>query len=158
MEKDEKILTGVKIDTVDKGLLNALLENSRLSFRELAKETGVSAVTIMNRLKVLNTQGIIRSHTTELDYEKLGYDIQVIIRLRISKGKLIEVEKKIATMPAVSAVYDTTGDFDTTVIARFKNRKAMDGFLKKIQTYDFVERTDTSLVLNTIKEQPIRLQ
>jgi DNA-binding Lrp family transcriptional regulator len=82
----------------------------------------------------------------------LGYDIKVIIQLRISKGKLFEVEKKISRNSSVFAVYDVTGDFDAIILARFKSRKAMDTFLKEIQTYDFVERTHTSFILNTMKE------
>ena len=45
-----------------------------------------------------------------------------------------------------------TGNFDATVLARFKSKKALDNFIKKIQTYDFVERTETRFVLNVIKE------
>jgi len=78
--------------------------------------------------------------------------------MRISKGKLFEVEKKIAMHPNVFAVYDITGAFDCQVIAKFKNRRAMDKFLKLIQTYEFVQRTETILVLNTIKEQNIKLR
>ena len=140
------------IDERDKKILGIILENSRLSYRRIAKKAKISVVTVINRIRELEKQKIIKSYATELDYEKLGYDVQAIINLRISKGKLFEVEKKIACHPNVFAVYDTTGDFDSVVIAKFKNRKGLDAFLKKIQTYDFIERTETKLVLNTIKE------
>ena len=84
--------------------------------------------------------------------------MQAIISLRISRGKLFEVEKKISVSPGVFAVYDTTGDFDCVVIAKFKSRKALDVFLKRIQGYDFVERTDTKLILNVMKEEPVRVE
>ena len=94
---------------------------------------------------------IIKKYTANIDYEKLGYDIPVIIELKITKGKLFEVEKKISKNPNVSFVYDTTGELDATLIARFKTRRAMDNFLKHIQAYDFIERTNTKLILNVIK-------
>ncbi len=84
--------------------------------------------------------------------------VSIIIKLRISKGKLFEVEKKIAVNPHVFAVYDVTGHFDAVIIAKFKNRKSMDSFLKKIQTYEFIERTETNLILNEIKEQSIKVE
>ena len=146
------------ISDKEKSILNVLLDNSRLSFREVAKKVGVSAVTIMNRIKELETEKMIKSYTAVLDYEKLGYDVQAIIKLRISKGKLFDVEQKIAHHPAVFAVYDTTGDFDSIVLTKFKSRKSLDAFLKKIQAYDFVERTETSLILNTIVEKNITLE
>lgn len=145
------------MDTRDQKIVNVLLENSRLSCREIAKRIGCSVATVVNRMRELEKNGIIKGYTTQLDYEKLGYDVQAVISLRISKGKLFEVEKKIAVHPQVFAVYDVTGNFDAIVVAKFKSRKALDTFLKKIQTYDFVERTDTKLVLNTFKESPTKL-
>ena len=143
------------LDRTDKSILNALLRNARASHREIARAVGVSAVTALKRVKRLQQTGIIRRYTVALDYEGAGYDIGVITRMRISKGKLLDVEKKIAVERNISAVYDITGDSDALVIAKFRNRRSMDRFLKKIQAYDFVERTETSLILNTLKEESI---
>ena len=147
----------MEIDEKDRCIVNVLLSNSRLSYRQIAKKVGLSVVTVLNRIKKLEKEEIIKRYSTIIDYEKLGYDVSVIIQIRISKGKLFDVEQKIATHPNVSIVYDHTGDFDATIIAKFKSRKFMDVFLKKIQTYDFVERTETKLILNTLKEELIKL-
>jgi DNA-binding Lrp family transcriptional regulator len=143
------------LDDLDKNILSVLLDDSRLSYRQIAKKLGVSVATVMNRVNSLSKEGIIKKYTTLLDYEKLGYDVEVMIEVRIAKGKLIEVEKQIATNPSVFAVYDMTGDFDAVILARFQNRRKMDSFLKKIQTLDFVERTNTRIILNTIKEKQV---
>ena len=81
----------------------------------------------------------------------------MIVEIRIAKGKLFDVEHKIASNNNVVAVYDVTGSFDAIVIARFRTRREMDAFLKKIQQYDFVERTETKFILNTIKEKQVFL-
>ncbi len=143
------------IDDKDREIINVLLEDSRLSYRQIAKRVNISVATIMHRVKRLQTDGIIKSYTALINYDRLGYDFPVIIDVRIAKGKLFMVENKIAHNPNIIAVYDNTGDFDATIIAKFKNRKSMDHFLKKIQTYDFVERVQTKLILNTIKEKGI---
>jgi DNA-binding Lrp family transcriptional regulator len=145
----------MKLSSVDKKILNILIENSRLSYRQIAKKAKVSVATIMHHIKKLENEKIIKNYTTTLDYEKVGYDVDVLIEVRISKGKLFEVEKKIATHENVFAVYDVTGNFDAVILARFPNRRRMDNFLKKIQTFDFIERTQTKLILNTIKEKQI---
>jgi DNA-binding Lrp family transcriptional regulator len=147
----------MEIDDIDKKILNVILDNSKLSFRAIARKVGVSVVTVLKRVKILEREKIIKNYTSTLDYEKIGYDIHVIINLRIAKGKLFEVEAKIAKNPNVFAVYDATGNFDCLIIAKFKNRRSMDSFLKKIQTYDFVERTETSLILHTIKEEHVQV-
>ena len=133
------------------------MNNSRLSLREIAKKADVSVATVMHHMNRLKSEGVIKKYTTKLDYEKIGYDVEVIIEIRISKGKLFEVEKKIANHPNVYAVYDLTGAFDAVVLARFPTRRLMDNFVKKLQTYEFVERTETKLILNTIKEDNIEL-
>lgn len=140
------------MDNIDTKILNTLCSNSRLSFRQIAKKHGISTGTVMSRIRAMEKSGIIKKYSALLNYEKLGYDITVIIEMKILKGKLFEVENKISTHPNVKAVYDVTGDSDAVVVATFRNRREMDKFVKKIQTYDFVERTETKLVLNTMKE------
>ena len=157
MPSNEHMQTEFQVDETDKAILNALLKDSRLSYREIGKKIGKSPVTVMKRLHAMKKGRVIRRHTVDIDYDRIGFDVSVIIELRISKGKLIQVEKKIATHPNVVALYDNTGDFDATIIGRFRNRRAMDAFLKMIQTYDFVERTRTKLILNTIKEEGNRV-
>ncbi len=145
------------MEDVDRKIINALIENSKLSYRQIAKKIGVSAATAMHHVKKLEKEKIIKGYTLSLDYDELGFDIQVIIDLRISKGKLYQVENKIAIHPNVYAVYDNTGPFDATIIAKFRSRKPMDKFLKEIQSYDFVDRTETKLILSTIKEKDIKV-
>jgi DNA-binding Lrp family transcriptional regulator len=146
------------LDNVDKDILNLLILDSKLSYRDIAKKVKVSVATIMNRIKRLEKEKVIKRHVTIIDYDKIGYDVEVMIEVRISKGKLFNVEKEIAHHPNVFGVYDLTGDFDAAILARFKNRKGMDTFLKKLQTYDFVERTNTRIILNTIKEKEISVK
>lgn len=139
-------------------ILNLLMENSRQSFRDISKKAKTSVVTVIKRVKEFEKRGIIKSYSANLDYEKLGYDVQAIINLKIARGKLFEVENKLAHLENVSNVYDTTGDFDCLVIVKFKTRRDLDKFLKKIQKYDFIERTMTKLILNIIKEESIKVK
>ncbi len=145
------------IDDKDRKILNILLDNSRLSYRQVAKKAGMSVATVMARVKELESSGILKKYTAAVDYDMLDYDMHVLIEIRVAKGKLFQVEKKVAAHPNVESVFDTTGHFDAAVIARFKNRRSMDNFLKQIQTYDFVERTETKLILNTIKDSQIKV-
>ena len=142
----------------DVDLVNILVDNCRLSFREIAKKAGVSVVTAINKVRELEKQGILKGYSAEVDYEKAGYDVHALIQLQISKGKLFEVENKIAVHPNVFAIYDVTGNFDALIIAKFKSRKSLDTFLKKVQAYDFVQRTETQLILNIIREKNIKIE
>jgi len=108
-------------------------------------------------MKQMENAGIIQKYTTRVNFEKMGYEFEIMIDIQVEKGKLLEVEKKIAKHPNVLAVYDVTGNFDAVVLARFKTRRKMDDFLKIVQTYDFIHRTNTKIILNTIKNDTIRV-
>jgi Lrp/AsnC family transcriptional regulator, regulator for asnA, asnC and gidA len=144
-----------KIDSVDKKIMNELITNSKLSYREVAKRVKVSTATAMNRIKRLEKEGIIEKYVTKINYDKLKYDFEIIVEMRIAKGKLFEIENKIAKNKNVYKVMDITGDFDAMIFAKFLSRRAMDGFLKKIQTYNFVERTRTRIVLNNVSDEEL---
>ncbi len=155
MMKSEQIRNNVLLDDLDKKIVNHLLFHGRDSYREIAKQLHVSTATIMHRMKSLAS--VVKKVGIHLDYDALGFDVSVIINIQIAKGRLFDVEKKIATHENVQAVYDVTGDYDAVILARFKNTKQMDKFLKQIQTYDFVERTMTQIILNTMKEESLRV-
>ena len=147
----------MEIDKLDQAILNALLENSRLSLRQIAKRVHSSVATVMHRLRKLEQEKVVTGYSTQVNYDSLGYEFDALIDVSVSKGKLLQVEQKIASHPNVYAVYDITGASDVTVLARFKTRKHLDEFLKKIQTYDFVEDTQTHLILRKIKDQPMQV-
>jgi DNA-binding Lrp family transcriptional regulator len=145
------------LDDIDRKLLNGLASEAKTPLRKLASGLGVSFVTVKNRIARLQKSGILREYSARIDFSELGYDIHVLIDVRIAKGKLIELEKRIARSPNIYAVYDTTGEFDATILGRFRSTRTMDRFLKTMQQYDFIERTNTRLILNTIKDSQVRL-
>ncbi|MBR9689532.1 MAG: Lrp/AsnC family transcriptional regulator [Candidatus Altiarchaeota archaeon] len=141
------------IDKLDYKLIGHLINDAKASYRKLAKATGASASTVLSRIKKLEDAGIIRGYTTDIDYEKLGYDLTAVVDLTISQGKLTEVETRVSKFKNVIAVYDVTGDKDSIVIAKFQNRQELNHFIKTILKIQYVERTNTKVVLNTVKEK-----
>ena len=143
----------MKRKDIDRRVLEELIGNARLSFRKIATRIGTSTATVASSVRRLKKAGIIRKFTTAVDYEKLGYSFHVIIEIKIRQGKLFNIENAIASNPCVFAVYDHTGQTDTTVLARFRSRSELDSFIKQLQKMKYVERTETKLVLNIIKDE-----
>ena len=141
------------MDELDLQIIYLMNENARMSYRQIAKKLGVSMSTISNRVKSLEDQGIIIGYAPILDSQKLGYDILVIIGVRISRGKLIDVQNKISKFERVISVYDITGEWDSLVVARFKTRKELNAFLKQLLNIEYIDRTYTQMVLNVVKEE-----
>ncbi len=140
------------MDDTDVRILKKLLSDARMSYRRIAEEIGVSPPTVLARVQKLEQEGIVKSYSALLDHEKLGFDLTAIIEITATKGKIVEIEKQIAKFPNVCAVYDITGLTDMMIIAKFKNRSELSKFVKKDLSMQYVERTNTHVVLITVKE------
>ena len=140
------------LDDIDRELLKELLADSKRSYRELAKAIGVSAATVINHVQRLESAGVIKDYSIRLDHERLGYELTVITEIIVSKGKLLETEEEISKIPNTCAVYDITGQTDAMVVVKFKSRSNLSDFTKKLLAMPYVERTNTHVVLTTMKE------
>ena len=123
-----------------------------MSYRKIADEIDMSPPTVLSRVQKLEKEKIIKSYSALVDHEKLGYDLTAIIEVTAVKGKITEVQKHISKFPNVCAVYDITGLTDIIVVAKFKNRKDLSDFVKKEMSLPYIERTNTRMVLVTVKE------
>ena len=142
----------MNMDETDVKILKALTEDARLSSRQVAKQCNVSIGTALSRIKKLEEEGIIKGYTALLDQEKLGYELTVVTEITVSKGRLLEMENEIARISSVCCVYDLTGLSDAAIIAKFKSREDLSKFTKRLLSLPYVERTNTHVVLTTIKE------
>jgi DNA-binding Lrp family transcriptional regulator len=142
----------MSIDEIDLKILKNLLVDARQSARKLSLKLGISTVTVLSRIQKLEKLKIIKGYTAILDDEKLGYDLTAIIEISVKKGQMALVEKEVSTLDNVCAVYDITGQTDTIVVAKFKNREELSEFVKELSSKPNVENTNTHIVLNTVKE------
>ena len=140
------------IDSLDLKILRQLIAKGRLPFRQVAAELGVSTTTVTSRVMKLERDRIVKGYAALVDFERLGYELTAITEILVSKGKLLEMEREIAKLPGVCAVYDVTGEIDVVVVAKFKNRDEMSRFTKGLLSMPFVDRANTHVVLTTLKE------
>ena len=143
---------GYMIDETDRKIIHVLQKDGRASLRKISEEVGVALGTVSNRVNRMESSGIITGYSVRLDPEKVGWSLNVVIGLRIEKGRLIEIQEKISRDYRVCGVYDVTGDYDSMVIARAKDREDLDDLIKNVMSVDGIERSLTQLVLNTVKE------
>ena len=145
------------LDEIDKKIIKVLQDDARTSLRKISELVKVSLGTVSNRVKRMEANGVIKGYSVILDPDQIGWELNVVIGLRLQKGRLIEIQERIAKDSRVNGVYDVTGDFDSMVIARAKNRKDLDDLSKNVLSIDGVERSITHLVLNTVKEKTASL-
>ncbi len=142
----------MELNGTDRKILKNLLEDARFSSRQIAKNVGVSVGTVLSRIKKMEDIGLIKCYSVILNHEKLGYELTVVTEITVSKGRLVEMEQEIAKLPGVCGVYDVTGLTDAIIIGKFKSREDLGKFTKQLLALPYIERTNTHVVLTTVKE------
>jgi DNA-binding Lrp family transcriptional regulator len=142
----------MELNETDMKILQGLLDDARFSSRQIAKNVGVSVGTVLSRIKKMEGEGLIKGYSVILNHEKLGYELTVVTEITVSKGRLVEMEKEVAKIPNVCSVYDVTGLTDAIIVAKFRNREELGQFTKRLLALPYLERTNTHVVLTTVKE------
>ena len=140
------------VDDLDKRILEELLKNSKRSYRQLADELGIAPGTVLNRIKEMESKGIIKGYTIIVDQGKLSSQIIALIEIISSGGKLEEMGKKLAKFPNIYGVYETTGSPDAIILGKFRDTDELGKFARYLLGLPSVSRTNTHVVLNTVKE------
>jgi DNA-binding Lrp family transcriptional regulator len=111
------------MDDTDSKIIDVLLKNSRMSFRKIAKETGLSTDTVMRRYQKLEKEGVIQP-TIKVNLEKLGYEAQVFFAVKVaSQSSLKEIIEKASEIPDLTNIIKVNGEYDLWLVAVARNIK-----------------------------------
>ena len=78
------------MDGIDVKILNALINNSRCNASEISDIVGLSVSAVIERIKKLETSGIIKKYTVILDNALLGKDVSGLIMVSLDHPKYNE--------------------------------------------------------------------
>lgn len=143
----------VKLDELDLRIVALLNQDARKSYRDIAKEADASISTVSNRIRKLESEGVITGYAPLIDESKIGFDVLAVVGVKIHKGKLLEVQRRIAKDDHVTHVFDVTGEWDSILVIRLKSTRELDSFIKRLGSMEYVENTYTQVVLNVVKEE-----
>lgn len=109
------------MDDADLRIIETLAKNSRASFRKIAKQTGLSADTVMRRYKRLEKEGKIQP-TITVNLGKLGYETMVWFTARVTgQSDPSKVIEEIAKIPNLTTIMKATGPYDLMLVACARN-------------------------------------
>ena len=142
----------MKIDKIDKKILDILQQDGRSSASNIANEIDISITTVTDRIKKLQDSGIIKGIHAVLDPKPLGLDVAAIITL-ISESSLHykEVTKAAEKTPEVLQCLATTGKGSHMLFVVTHNSSTLEELLRKIQSWSGVIRTETQIILSDYK-------
>ncbi|MHB8470372.1 MAG: Lrp/AsnC family transcriptional regulator [Gaiellaceae bacterium] len=138
-----------RVDELDRGIIEALQENGRESFRRIATRLGVSEATVRARYARLTSEGILQvvAVTNPLG---LGFE-QALIGVKTS-GPPAEVADEIARWPEADYVVVTAGRFDLVVEVVASDRHELLELTNRMRALDAVVSTETLPYLEMWKQ------
>ena len=140
-----------EFDELDRRIVQLMCNSSQGSYRQIAKQLGVHPTTLIQRVKNLEKKGVINGYRAKVDYMRLGFDYMGIIQVYVDKN-MLDVQEKIKSIPQVLAVFDVTGECDSIVWIACRDRDEFCNIVKSILTIEGVQKTNTSVVLNIMKD------
>jgi Lrp/AsnC family transcriptional regulator, leucine-responsive regulatory protein len=101
------------VDAIDQQLITLLLHDGRATYQELGRQVRLSANTVADRVRRLQTSGVIRGYRAELSMGTLGRGMEVISDIRLREGvDRGAFEKQLQDVPQVIGAMRLTGEYD----------------------------------------------
>jgi Lrp/AsnC family leucine-responsive transcriptional regulator len=144
----------MKIDEIDKNILDELLNNSRLSMSELGRRVNLSSPSVTERVRQMESFGIIKKNTLVVDYEKLGLAIQCIIEATVKNGDYKSFKNYIENLPNVEFCYRIAGNACYMLKMQFETLANAEKFIDEISpiaqtvTHFIFSQVSTNLKFN----------
>ena len=128
-----------------------LMENSRISFVDLAKHFNVSETAVRKRIRKLEEEGIVRKYTIDADPKKIGFNIDALIGIDTRPENYMSVIEELKNMEEVINLCSSSGDHMILIECWFGNSKELAVFMKRLESMEGVTRTCPAIIMEKIK-------
>lgn len=142
------------LDAIDRQLLDELQSDCKRSLKEIGAAVGLSAPSVMERVRKLENAGIIRGYHGLLDARKVGLDISAFIGVSIGDPRLLSAfEEWVDSIPQVLECHHVTGSHTLLLKVKTQNTEDLEQLISRIRSMDGVASTETMVVLSTHTER-----
>ncbi|MEM4717704.1 MAG: Lrp/AsnC family transcriptional regulator [Desulfurococcaceae archaeon] len=140
------------IDNLDRKILNELIRNARISYRELAKLVNLTDVAVIKRVKRLENQRIIKKYTTIVNPATLGYNVISYTGINVAPEKLFNVIKALKEKEYIKYMAITSGDHDIFVVIWASSTSELEKIHEEIRNLDGVIAVYPMILSEIIKD------
>jgi DNA-binding Lrp family transcriptional regulator len=121
------------VDHADFKILSRLRKNARETLTRVSRDTGIPISSVFDRLKRLETNGVIIRHSSLVDTEKIGTSVRAILLIKTRDKDTKELEKCLSASPPVNNLLKINGELSLMVEAWFKDMKAFEEFVEMLR-------------------------
>jgi len=141
------------LDQIDLKILSILQNNGRCHLAEIAKEVDLSSPAVMERVKKLETSGIIKGYQAVLDPKKIGKDVAAFVGVSVAHQKYIDgFAAFMMNQRDVLECHHVTGEESFILKVKTTNTESLEKILGEIRSLEGVTGTVTKVVLSSVKE------
>ncbi len=141
------------MDNIDAKILKALQENSRISISDLSKKVSLSLSAVSERLKKLESSGVIEKYTVILDSHALGQELSVFMSICLESPKNTkEFLDAIDKEPGILECHYVTGEYDYILMITTRSTQTLEALMNRIKSLPGIKRTQTNVILSTLKQ------
>ncbi|BFM50885.1 Lrp/AsnC family transcriptional regulator [Marinomonas sp. THO17] len=148
----------IELDSYDWRLLRALQENARLTNVALSEQVSLSPSQCSRRLQRLEQSNLIEAYFTQLNANKLGFQVTAFVSITLEKGNKLaneQFKQAIVDMPKVLECYEISGDANYWMRVISEDLPSLSIFLNETLTaLECVKDLTSTLVLNRVKNAP----
>ena len=119
-------------DAIDLKIISRLQLNSRASFVEIGKQIGLSPSSVRERVQKLEETNVIKAYKIQLNYNKLGYGLEVMIMLKMFSGKLKDFNKQVHDFPEIKELFRITGPHNIFMKVVLKDQSHLQQFIDRL--------------------------
>ena len=145
----------VRLDDLDRKILDHLERDGRATLAEVGTAVGLSASAVKRRVDRLHETGVIVGYTAVIDPQALGDRLEAFIELycadSVAPNDLLE---SVTSLPAVVAAHTVAGDADAVVRIRVEGIEELERTIEVLRRDPKVMRTRTMVALSTLVERP----
>jgi Lrp/AsnC family leucine-responsive transcriptional regulator len=141
-------------DAIDLQILGTMQEHGRIALTKLAEQVGLTAPSVIERVKKLEDLGIITGYHAVVDARKLGKDVTAFIGVSIGDPRTIGVfEQTVQQLDDILECHHVTGEHTVLLKVKTHNTATLESLIRTIRMIDGVIRTETMVVLSTHTER-----
>ncbi|MFD2679336.1 Lrp/AsnC family transcriptional regulator [Bacillus seohaeanensis] len=144
----------MKIDEVDRKILQLLTENGRLSYVDIGKELNLSRVSVRERVSQLMNKGIIERFSVVINSEKVGMGVSAFFEVDCEPSYLVEVAQALADNPRVASCYQMTGPSTLHMHVLVEDFIALEQFINnELYSLEGISRVESHILLRRFKSR-----
>lgn len=140
------------MDSIDTKILRLLQGNARKTASEIAAEVNLSVPAVSERLKKLETSGVIKQYTTIINPVQMEKTLAAIIFITLERPRYADIfEEYVKGQNEILECHYLAGDFDYALKIMTKNTSTLQELLNRIKSVQGVQKTRTIVILSTVK-------